>query len=53
MQRHLRHWQQDTDLAAIRDAAALTRLPPEERTAFILLWSDAAALLKKAEEKSK
>jgi tetratricopeptide (TPR) repeat protein len=50
-QRQLRHWQQDTDLAGIRDATALAKLPAEERTAFTNLWSDAAALLKKAEAK--
>jgi hypothetical protein len=52
-QKALRHWQQDTDLAGIRDAAALAKLPADEQKAFIQLWSDVAALLKKAEEKSK
>jgi hypothetical protein len=49
----LRHWQQDTDLAGIRDAAVLAKLSPEEREACAKLWTDIAALLKKAEEKPK
>jgi serine/threonine-protein kinase len=49
VQQALRHWQQDTDLAGLRDKAALAKLPPEERAAFASLWSDVAALLKKAE----
>jgi Tfp pilus assembly protein PilF len=53
VQRQMRHWQKDSDLAGIRDAAALAKLPAAERTAFTQLWSDAAALLKKAEEKGK
>jgi tetratricopeptide (TPR) repeat protein len=31
LQRALRHWQQDTDLAGLRDVAALARLPADER----------------------
>jgi tetratricopeptide (TPR) repeat protein len=49
----LRLWQQDNDLAGIRDAAALAKLPAEERTACERLWADVAALLKRAEEKPK
>jgi serine/threonine-protein kinase len=45
----LRHWQQDADLASIRDPAALARLSEEERAAFTQLWADVAALLTKAE----
>ena len=48
MQQNLRHWQQDTDLAAIRDAAALAKLPADEQKACTQLWADVAALLKKA-----
>jgi hypothetical protein len=47
----LSHWQKDADLAGVRDKAALDKLPAEEREAFAQLWSDAAKLLKKAEEK--
>ena len=46
VQQALRHWQQDTDLAGIRDAAALAKLPAEEQKAFTQLWADVAALLK-------
>src|SRR5262249_37446614 len=45
----LRHWQKDTDPAAIRDEAALAKLPAAERAAFAQLWADLAVLLKKAE----
>jgi tetratricopeptide (TPR) repeat protein len=44
-------WQQESELAAIRDAAALANLPAEERTALTQLWADVAALLHKADEK--
>jgi tetratricopeptide (TPR) repeat protein len=47
--RTLRHWQKDVDLAGIRDAAALATLPAEERAACERLWTDVAALLKKAQ----
>jgi hypothetical protein len=45
----LRYWQHDLDLAGIRDAAMLAKLPAEERAACEKLWADVAALLKKAE----
>jgi tetratricopeptide (TPR) repeat protein len=45
-QQALRQWQQDGDLAGLRDKDALARLPTEERTAFAKLWADVAALLK-------
>jgi len=47
-QQMMRHWQKDTDLASIRDQAALAKLPAEEQKAFTQLWADVAALLKKA-----
>jgi hypothetical protein len=49
----LSHWQKDSDLAGIRDEAALAKLPAEERTAFTQFWADVAALLKKARAKTK
>jgi tetratricopeptide (TPR) repeat protein len=52
-QRALLHWQKDTDLAGLRDAAALAKLPADERAACEKLWADVAALLKTAEEKAK
>jgi tetratricopeptide (TPR) repeat protein/serine/threonine protein kinase len=51
--RQLLHWQEDSDLAGIRDKAALEKLPPDEQKAFTQLWADVAALLKKAEDKPK
>jgi serine/threonine-protein kinase len=49
----VQRWQQDSDLAGIRDKAALDKLPAEEQKAFTQLWIDVAALRKKAEEKAK
>jgi tetratricopeptide (TPR) repeat protein len=49
VQQTLKHWQQDSDLAAIREKAELEAFPPEERAACEKLWSDVAALLKKTE----
>jgi hypothetical protein len=48
VQQALRHWHQDTDLAGLRDAAAVAKLPAEEQKQFSQLWADVAALLKKA-----
>jgi tetratricopeptide (TPR) repeat protein len=48
----MREWLDDADLATIRDAAALAKLPADEQKAFTQLWADVAALLKKAEEKA-
>jgi hypothetical protein len=53
VQKALQHWQKDTDLAGIRDRAALAKLPADEQKVFTQLWADVAALLKKAEEKAK
>jgi Tfp pilus assembly protein PilF len=53
VQSELRYWQKDSDLAGIRDEAALTSLPAKEREALIQLWADVAALLKKAETTGK
>jgi hypothetical protein len=46
----LRHWQQDPDLAGVRDAAELEKLPEAERAEWKKLWEDVAALLKKCGE---
>ena len=50
-QRTLRHWQRDTDLAGVRDKEALAKLPEAERAEWEKLWTEVAALLKKAEAK--
>jgi tetratricopeptide (TPR) repeat protein len=42
----LAHWQQDTDLTALRDGNALAALPEKERAAWQKLWADVAALRK-------
>jgi tetratricopeptide (TPR) repeat protein/serine/threonine protein kinase len=47
--RVLSHWQKDTDLVCLRDAAVLAKLPADQQKACIQLWSDAVALQKKAE----
>jgi tetratricopeptide (TPR) repeat protein len=44
----LKHWQQDSDLAGVRDDAALTRLSEDERNEWKSLWADVDSLLKKA-----
>jgi serine/threonine-protein kinase len=44
----LKHWQEDSDLAGIRDAAALAKLPQEERALCKRLWADVDGLLSKA-----
>jgi tetratricopeptide (TPR) repeat protein len=49
VQQALHHWQQDSDLAGLRDKDALAKLPAEERTLCTQLWADVAALLKQAE----
>ncbi|MDE2508468.1 MAG: hypothetical protein KGM43_14740 [Planctomycetota bacterium] len=40
----LRHWQEDADLAGIRDEKALTKLPQAERAALNRLWTDVATI---------
>jgi tetratricopeptide (TPR) repeat protein len=44
----LRHWREDADLAGVRDAGALEKLPEAERAAWRKLWADVDALLQKA-----
>jgi serine/threonine-protein kinase len=47
VQQTLEHWQQDADLAGVRDQEALAKLPPAERQAWSQFWSEVAELLKK------
>jgi hypothetical protein len=49
LRQRLAHWQQDTDLASVRDKAALDRLPEDERRQWRKLWEDVAAVLQKVE----
>ena len=39
------HWRKDTDLAGIRDAAALAKLPADEQNAVTQLWAEVAAFI--------
>ncbi len=43
----LKHWQVDSDLAGVRDADALAKLPESERAAWRSFWSEVDALLAK------
>jgi serine/threonine-protein kinase len=45
----LQHWQRDSNLTGVRGAAALAKLPEEERAGWQKLWDDVADLLKRAE----
>jgi hypothetical protein len=51
VRQQLAHWQQDTDVAAVRDQAALGTLPEDDRQPWRQLWDDVGALLKKVGEK--
>jgi tetratricopeptide (TPR) repeat protein len=45
----LHYWQRSPDLASVRDADALARLPASEREAWRKLWDDVNALLTRAQ----
>jgi tetratricopeptide (TPR) repeat protein len=47
----LEHWQKDSDLAGVRDKAALAKLPKEEQQAWRKLWADVEAVRKRAQAK--
>ena len=47
----LRVWQQDPDLAGVRDQDALAKLPADEQDAWRQFWADVDGLRKKALEK--
>jgi serine/threonine-protein kinase len=53
VQRRLQRWQRDNDLAGLRDAAAVARLPAEEQAACKKLWEDVASVLRKAQAEKK
>ncbi len=46
--RTLKHWQTDKDLAGIREAAEMAKLPESERTAFDALWKRVNELVAQA-----
>jgi hypothetical protein len=45
---NMEHWQEDADIASIREEAAVAKLPQEERAALTQLWADVASVLKRA-----
>ena len=47
----LEHWQQDSDLASLRDGTELAKLPADEQTAFKQLWAKVAELLERSKAK--
>jgi tetratricopeptide (TPR) repeat protein len=47
--RVLKHWKTEPELAGVRDADALAKLPNSEQQAWRTLWSDVDALLRKAQ----
>src|SRR5262249_35308219 len=48
VQVQLRQWEGDPDLAGVRDAAVLDRLPEAQRDGWRRLWADVTALLGRA-----
>jgi serine/threonine protein kinase/Flp pilus assembly protein TadD len=48
VQGKLKHWQQDTDLARLRDPAEVAKLPKAEYDAWKKLWAAVEALRKRA-----
>jgi eukaryotic-like serine/threonine-protein kinase len=48
VQRQMRHWQTDGDLASVRDKDALARLPEAERKQWQNLWAEVEVLRKKS-----
>ncbi len=53
IQQTLQHWQADADLAGVRDADALAKLPESEREAWRKLWTDVDALSAKMDPAKK
>jgi serine/threonine-protein kinase len=50
VRKRMQHWQQETDLAGLRDQDAVAKLPAGEREACQQLWTDVAEVLKQAEK---
>jgi serine/threonine-protein kinase len=48
--RIMQHWRKDSDLAAVRGADALAKLPEAERKDWLALWGEVDALTRKAGE---
>jgi hypothetical protein len=49
VQKALALWREEPDLAGLRDADSLMRLPPAERQECQALWQAVAALLRRAQ----
>ena len=43
--RTLEHWQQDSDLASVRDEATWSKLPTEERPGWRQVWAEVTNVL--------
>jgi hypothetical protein len=53
VQQTLRHWQQDPDLASVRDKEALAQLPEAERAAWQEFWAEVESLRQKTQKGTK
>jgi hypothetical protein len=53
IQRRLRHWRSDPDLASVRDPKALDRLADDDRAAWQALWRDVDELAERLAKKGK
>jgi tetratricopeptide (TPR) repeat protein/serine/threonine protein kinase len=53
MRSSLAHWQEDPDLASVRGAAALAKLPADEQPGWRQLWADVEKTLAKARQENK
>jgi hypothetical protein len=53
VQKTLPDWQEDSDLASVRDPAALDKLPEAERAEWKKLWAEVEELVKKSGEGGK
>jgi hypothetical protein len=51
--REMQHWLQDSDLAGVRNAEALAKLPEAERKEWQKLWQEVEALRKRAAQPPK
>jgi serine/threonine-protein kinase len=45
----LTRWREDPDLACVRDPGELDKLAPDERTEYLALWAEVAAVLARTE----
>src|SRR5262249_44225121 len=52
LQKMLQRWQQDADLASVREPKELAKRPEPELTAWQQLWADVETLRKKASKSS-